>query len=37
MISIMGTTITDLQIELKMKISGIKYLESKYNNIKGKT
>ena len=27
--NIMGTTITDLDIELKMKISGIKYLENK--------
>ena len=26
---IMGTTITDLDIELKMKISRFKYLESK--------
>ena len=26
----MGTTITDLDIELKMKISRIKYLESKF-------
>ena len=29
LINIMGTTITDLDIELKMKISRIKYLESK--------
>ena len=29
LIKIMGTTITDLDIELKMKISRIKYLESK--------
>ena len=29
LIYIMGTTITDLDIELKMKISRIKYLESK--------
>ena len=28
-INIMGTTITDLDIELKMKISRIKYLESR--------
>ena len=28
LINIMGTTITDLDIELKMKISRIKYLES---------
>ena len=27
--NIMGTTITDLDIELKMEISGVKYLESK--------
>ena len=29
LINIMGTTISDLDIELKMKISRIKYLESK--------
>ena len=29
MINIMGTTITDLDIELKMKISRIKFLENK--------
>ena len=29
LINIMGTTVTDLDIELKMKISRIKYLESK--------
>ena len=29
MINIMSTTITDLDIELKMKISRIKYLENK--------
>ena len=29
LINIMGTTITDLDIELKMKISRIKYLESR--------
>ena len=29
LINIMGTTITDLDIELKMKISKIKYLENK--------
>ena len=29
LINIMGTTITDLDIELKMKISRIKYLENK--------
>ena len=29
----MGSTITDLDIELKMKISRIKYLESKLFNI----
>ena len=28
----MGTTITHLDIELKMKFSGIKYLESKTNS-----
>ena len=28
-INVMGMTITDLDIELKMKISGIKYLENK--------
>ena len=27
----MGTTITDLDIELEMKISRIEYLESKYS------
>ena len=31
-INIMGTTITDLDIELKMKISRIKCLESKTNS-----
>ena len=30
LINIMGTTITDLDIELEMKISRIEYLESKY-------
>ena len=29
LINIMGTTITDIDIELKMKISRIEYLESK--------
>ena len=29
LMNIMGTTITNLDIELKMKISRIKYLESK--------
>ena len=29
LINIMGTTITDLDIELKMKISRIKYIESR--------
>ena len=29
LINIMGTTITDLDMELKMKFSRIKYLESK--------
>jgi len=29
LINIMGTTITDLDIELEMKISRIKYLESR--------
>ena len=29
LIKIMGTTVTDLDIELKLKISRIKYLESK--------
>ena len=29
LIDMLGTTITDLDIELKMKISRIKYLESK--------
>ena len=29
LINIMGTTITDLDIELKMKISRIEYLENK--------
>ena len=31
-INIMGTTITDLNIELKMKIMRIKYFESKTNS-----
>ena len=31
-LNIMGTTLTDLDKELKMKISGIKYLESKTNS-----
>ena len=30
LINIMGTTITDIDIELKMKISRIENLESKY-------
>ena len=30
LIKIMGTTITDLDIEIKMKISRIKYLEKKF-------
>ena len=30
--TIMGTTITDLDIELKFKINRIKYLESKTNS-----
>ena len=29
LINIMGATMTDIDIELKMKISGIRYLESK--------
>ena len=32
LINIMGTVITDLDIELKMKINRIKYLESKTNS-----
>ena len=32
LVNMMGTTITDLDIELKMKISRIKYLESKTNS-----
>ena len=32
LINIMGTVITDLDIELKMKISRIEYLESKTNS-----
>ena len=36
LIKIIGTTITDLDIELKMKISRIKYLESKYNYMNGR-
>ena len=36
LINIMGTTITDLDIESKLKISRIKYLESKYNHINGR-
>ena len=35
LINIMSTTITDLEIELKMKLSRIKYLEN--NNISKKT
>ena len=30
LINLMGTTITDLDIELKMKVGRIEYLESKY-------
>ena len=30
LINVMGTTITDLDIELKMKISRIEYLEKKH-------
>ena len=29
----MGTTITDLDIEIRMKTSRVKYLENKKNNI----
>ena len=32
LLNIMGTTITDLDIQLKMKISRIEYLESKTNS-----
>ena len=32
LINIMGTTITDLDIELKTKVSTIEYLESKTNS-----
>ena len=32
LISIMGVTITNLDVELKMKITRIKYLESKTNS-----
>ena len=32
MINIMGSTITDLDIELKMKISTIRYFENKTNS-----
>ena len=32
LINIVGTTITDLDIESKMKISRIEYLESKTNS-----
>ena len=32
LMNIMGTTITDLDLELKMKISRMKYLESKTNS-----
>ena len=35
LINIMGTT-TDIDIELKMRNSRIKYLESKYNHINGR-
>ena len=31
LINIMGATITDLDLEMKMKISRINYLESKYS------
>ena len=34
LIHIIGTTITDLDIELKMKISRIENLETKNSNIK---
>ena len=37
LINIMGTTITDLDIEVKIKISRIEYLESKYYNINERT
>ena len=32
LLNIMGTTITDLETELKMKISGFEYLDSKTNS-----
>ena len=32
-INLMGTTVVDIDIELKMKISGIKYLESRLCNF----
>ena len=32
LITLMGTTIVDLDIEIKMKIGRIKFLESKKNN-----
>ena len=36
LIKMMGTTIRDLDIELKMKISSIEHLESKNSYIKGR-
>ena len=36
LINIMGTTITDMDIELKKKISRIEYLESKNSYINGR-
>ena len=36
LLNMMGTTITDLDIELKLKISRIKYLETKINHINGR-
>ena len=36
LINMMGTTITDLDIDLKMKVGSIKNLESKYNYINGR-
>ena len=36
LINMMATTITDLYLELKMKISRIEYLESNYKYINGR-
>ena len=35
-INLMAATITDLDIEIRMKISRVEYLESKYKNTNGR-